>query len=373
MWRPATGVIRDGGVRRSYEIISNLPSQLSITVIDRRPSPLQSTRRVVGYTVPTAISRLQSKNYWLSRIVEALLVMVQLARLGYREARRQPDAILYVPMAEHWWTSLPAYAIHRLCGLPLVLVPQNTLGRNLPSRLNWGAHARADQIIAISDAIQDELAELGLSRNVSKNGVGFRRQTKPSPVERHANTAVFVGRLEKGLSDHLRAWKIVVKEKPDAKLILVGHGTPRTEGDFRRLCAELRLGSSVELAGVLSDEDKWSILEASRVFLFLSSTEGWGIAPIEALSAGLPAVVYDLPCYKESLSGLDGVARVPTGDVEAAAREICKVLDMANNDFQRLSESIRSRFTYPTWDEVAERELGLIQATERELRSPLVR
>jgi glycosyltransferase involved in cell wall biosynthesis len=101
----------------------------------------------------------------------------------------------------------------------------------------------------------------------------------------------------------------------------------------------------------------------SRVCLFLSHIEGWGFVPLEALSVGLPVVVYDLACYAESLDGLVGVSRVPIGDVEAAAAQVVNLLSMPTGEYMTMSTEIESKFHYADWTQVASAELALVLGT----------
>ena len=160
--------------------------------------------------------------------------------------------------------------------------------------------------------------------------------------------------------DLLRAWGQVTKVLPNAGLRVIGHATRNNRSAFIERRHYLGLDTNVELVGVVSDEGKWAMLEESRVCLFLSHNEGWGYVPLEALSVGVPVVVYDLPCYSESLQGLEGVFRVSVGDTLAAGEQVIRLLTMVEGESTELSESIRASFRYPGWEPVASAEMALI-------------
>src|SRR5205823_3129015 len=65
---------------------------------------------------------------------------------------------------------------------------------------------------------------------------------------------------------------------------------------------------------------------ALDVLLFSStSIEGLGLPPLEAMAAGLPAVIADIPSL--AFLGEDVVGRAPEADVSGLAREVARLLD----------------------------------------------
>ncbi|MGZ9148730.1 MAG: glycosyltransferase, partial [Candidatus Deferrimicrobiaceae bacterium] len=103
---------------------------------------------------------------------------------------------------------------------------------------------------------------------------------------------VFVGRLApiKQVDLLLRALAVVKKEIPGIRAVIVGDGPLRQE--LETLAAALGLGDAVEFAGQRADVS--SVLGRSRVFVLTSKTEGLSLALMEAMMAGLPAVVSDV-------------------------------------------------------------------------------
>ncbi len=60
----------------------------------------------------------------------------------------------------------------------------------------------------------------------------------------------------------------------------------------------LKLSHHVTLAANPSDEEICDLIEQASYFLCLSHHEGFGIAPIEAMSAGLTPILSDIPPFK---------------------------------------------------------------------------
>jgi glycosyltransferase involved in cell wall biosynthesis len=63
------------------------------------------------------------------------------------------------------------------------------------------------------------------------------------------------------------------------------------------------------------------------VLAFPSTKEGWGLAVLEAMSAGLPVVTSDLPVFLEYLTPGQDALVVPVGDAAALSRALAAVLD----------------------------------------------
>jgi len=103
---------------------------------------------------------------------------------------------------------------------------------------------------------------------------------------------VFVGRLSrvKRIDLLLQALEIVKGEIPEVTAVIVGDGALRSE--LEELGESLGLGSAVEFVGYRTDVAR--ILARSKVFVLTSETEGLSLALMEAIAAGLPAVVSDV-------------------------------------------------------------------------------
>jgi len=97
---------------------------------------------------------------------------------------------------------------------------------------------------------------------------------------------VAVFREQKRLGDWLRAARLMVDQRPDARFLIVGDGPLR--GKLDRLTADLGLERHVRFAGL--QEDVRSYLAAMDVYMMSSGFEGLPIALLEAMAMGIPPV-----------------------------------------------------------------------------------
>jgi glycosyltransferase involved in cell wall biosynthesis len=106
-------------------------------------------------------------------------------------------------------------------------------------------------------------------------------------------TYINVGRLtwQKGQWHLIRAFKEVLKELKDAKLIIVGAGG--MEIFLHSLIKKLDLNDNVTLYGPTLNP--YRLMARSDVFVFPSIKEGFGIALVEALACGLTVISSDCP------------------------------------------------------------------------------
>jgi len=190
----------------------------------------------------------------------------------------------------------------------------------------WLAN-KTDILVALTQAERDDHLALGVGKaeqwRVVPSGVDVDAISdwiweKPVSHEHKMWDAVSVGRLVpiKGMDRLIRAWQVVVKSKPDAKLALVGDGEERRE--LERLASRLNILHHVEFLGWT---DPLPHLAKAKSFALLSHNEGMGRAVVEAMAASLPCVVSNVCGLKELVD--DTVGRVVDAeDVQAVAEAL---------------------------------------------------
>jgi glycosyltransferase involved in cell wall biosynthesis len=160
---------------------------------------------------------------------------------------------------------------------------------------------RAAVLRALTYAEADDYRRFGLSNPVVilPNGVDDFPVIGPEtaliqwPEIRKKTIVLFLGRVhyKKGLDLLVRAWHDVASRFPDAHLVIAG---PDSEGTLKKITQYVNahsLNERVTFAGPVFGNLKLSLLRAATVFVLPSYSEGFPIAALESLAAGVPLVI----------------------------------------------------------------------------------
>lgn len=180
---------------------------------------------------------------------------------------------------------------------------------------------------ALSPAAQERMRRLSPGVDPDRfypgcGGAGMRRRLG---FEEDTPVVVCLARLvrRKGQDTLIRAWPEVLRQHPDARLLIVGDGPDRSR--LRTLAARYEVEDSVVFTGGVSWEDVPAYIDAGDVFAMPCRTrllglecEAWGIVFLEAQACGLPVVVGDSGGAPETLVGPGEVVRRGVTDTAGA-------------------------------------------------------
>lgn len=203
-----------------------------------------------------------------------------------------------------------------------------------------------DVVLAVSEYWRGLLAEeYGVTAGIVHNGVDAARFRAVSPALRARLRSaagadgrpllLAVGGIEprKGSDTLVQAISQLQRSsRPSPVLAVVGGQSFQDYRPYReRVLASLpglglELGRDIVLLGTVPDDEVPGWYAAADVLAFPSVNEGWGLAVLEALSAGLPVVTSDLPVFREYLTHGQDALLVPPGDPTALAGALTKVL-----------------------------------------------
>jgi len=218
---------------------------------------------------------------------------------------------------------------------PLVFQHNDLLPSPLVGRAVRAAARRADLVVALSQAIADDLdpaGDLGVRIEVVRPGVDltrFRPSGDPGPA---APTALLLGAIvdwkRPGLA--LETAALAARELPDLRLRIAG--TPLAAAgtellaELRRRAARPDLAGRVNFAGQV--EDAPAALVAATCLLHCADREPYGMALVEALACGRPVAA---PAAAGPLEIVDASCGVlyPPGDARAAAIALVDVIRRA--------------------------------------------
>jgi glycosyltransferase involved in cell wall biosynthesis len=107
----------------------------------------------------------------------------------------------------------------------------------------------------------------------------------------------------------VRMMEGVVRQRPDARLVLVGEGPERPA--LEELVRQRRLAEHVRFLGLRRDIPR--LLAAADLCLLTSVSEGIPLTLIEAMAAGLPVVASDVGGVGEVVADGDTGILAPSG------------------------------------------------------------
>lgn len=237
-----------------------------------------------------------------------------------------------------------------------------------------------DLILVVSDVWRRIMADdYGVTARVVANGVDVDRYTHPSVgmAERLRERVGAVGRPlllsvggvepRKGSDTLVGALAVLTKRMdPSPVLAIVGGHSFQDYRAYRERVIDslgplgLNLDKDIVEVGPVPEEEMPGWYAAADVLAFPSVKEGFGLAALEAMSAGLPVVTSDLPVFREWLVDGQDALLVPVGDVDALADALTKALEDSalRTRLQAAGRSVAGRFT---WASSARTHLGLYE------------
>jgi len=208
--------------------------------------------------------------------------------------------------------------------------------------------------VTVSESTRRDLLDLGFKRVlVVPEGLNFTPLSEVPEKEEYP-VVVYAGRLKRAKRpDHaIRAFKIVKEKFPDAELWVI------VQGPFRR-DLERMAGDGVKFLGGLSNEERRRLLARAWVLVNPSVREGFGLNVLEANALGTPCVTYNVAGLRDSVrDGVTGLL-VPSGDVEALAEAIIRVLS-DDGLRERLSRNALGWARSFSWDKTAKEFLKIV-------------
>lgn len=232
--------------------------------------------------------------------------------------------------------------------------------------------------VCVSAAVAAELeAGWGIRPVVIPNGVDAARFA--AAARHHAGRRAWADRLgryvlavggiepRKGTLDLVRAMAQVQRARPDLRLVVAGGETLFDYRDYREAvqacCAEL--GVEPVVLGPVGQDELPPLVAQAEAFAFPSTKEGFGLAAMEALAAGVPVVARDLPVLREVFGSAVAYGTTPA-ELGAA------LLTAAGaRDEERADRGRRLAFGY-TWDAAARAHLELYTRANQRSRAAWV-
>jgi alpha-1,3-mannosyltransferase len=142
-------------------------------------------------------------------------------------------------------------------------------------------------------------------------------------------TLVYFGRFSsnKGLDRLIAAFDSLCTLVPGARLHLMGRDWDRLLPDLKARIGATRQGRQISLYLDPTDDDIRNIVAKSSFFVSASRYEGFGLALVEAMAAGLVPIVSRIPSFASILEGKATGLLADFDDPEIAGREMAAFID----------------------------------------------
>jgi glycosyltransferase involved in cell wall biosynthesis len=226
----------------------------------------------------------------------------------------------------------------------------------------------ASVVFTVSEFSRREIeAHLGVPRNrieVIPQGTSALRDRPSADVpnmSRHP-LVLYVGTLfnRRRLPDLIAAFAQATEDMPAARLAIVGADRTWPSQDLGAIAQAYGLASRVDIRSYVPEEELAQLYARASVFAFLSEYEGFGLTPLEAMAAGVPAVVLDTTVARE----VYGDAATYVADIASAATALRRFLTTpaAAADMRSRAPAVLARYS---WDRAADRTLDHLERVAR--------
>ena len=276
----------------------------------------------------------------------------------------------------------PAYSLPHFHATPSVVAMHDLSFERFPESWSWrerwrrrllarSAARRARSIVTISRFSADELSQIYrvAPERIVVTPLGVRQSITTAPaldnaerravrnrlgLEPEADLVLHVGTLfeRRHLPELVAA---VGRLEQPTQLVVVGADRTRAGLDFAELSRRHALKIPVVHLPWIDDEELVRLYTSSDVLVSLSSYEGFGLPVLEAMAAGLPALVLDRGASAE-LWG-EHAATVDSLEARAVADAITGVLAEPDTGLRARHQALH----HHTWDRCGEIVLEALQ------------
>ena len=192
---------------------------------------------------------------------------------------------------------------------------------------------------------------------VIENGVDIEKFADAASAELQP-VLIYFGRWSqnKGLLETIDAFASLSRQKPDTpwRLIVAGREYDLTAQLLCEQAQKLGIEKQVEIHANPNQKELCALLGKASYFICQSHHEGFGIAPIEAMSAGLVPILSDIPPFRKLLTETGQGALLVSKTPEGWASEIQRLHEENQFEGSARFALMRSVQKY-AWQGVAER------------------
>ena len=220
--------------------------------------------------------------------------------------------------------------------------------KRLAMRLYFGPLLRLGGVWTVADSEADRDLLLRDAPYLTKSLTVFANAIPLAPLlalgrKPIPGRIVSIGRIvpNKALTDLVRALGRV--RDVEWSLVIAGEPTPDEMARLEALVDDLKLRDRVTFALDFDEHDLPQMLGSAALAAFPSRGEGFGIALLEAMAAGVPLLANRIPAHEWLLGETLAGQVIDFGDPDAAAASIRTLLGAGPGELGELSVRLRAR------------------------------
>jgi glycosyltransferase involved in cell wall biosynthesis len=289
----------------------------------------------------------------------------------------------------------PAYSGPMFPPVPMVVAIHDVSFAAHPEWFSWREGARrrtttqlaaraATRVVTISEFSKREVvAHLGIDSSkvvvaypgVTTLDVGRTFKTRladhedkashtGSPHTAQSQTILFVGSIfnRRHVPELIDGFARLARAHPDARLEIVGDNRTSPRVDLASAVRTAGLHDRIQLRSYVTDQELHALYAGACAFAFLSEYEGFGLTPLEAMSAGLPVLLLDTAVAREVCGA---AAMYVTRPDPALIEDALTALLFDARERQRLREAADRVLATYSWTECARQVLRVLLASGR--------
>ena len=222
-----------------------------------------------------------------------------------------------------------------------------------------------DEFIKYTNIPSEQVVPIHLGVDIRRKAVDISGKL-PAGADQRGYIIYMGGTLAKNKNSEaviLAYWALRQKMKERTPfLVIAGRAFARPSRAlkiFEHLTANLSLENDVHIVGGYLEEEKFSLLRNAKLFVHLSTYEGFGLAVAEAMAAGTPVVAHDGSSYRELVG--DAGLLVDSSKPAEVADAMHRVL--TDEDLRhRLTASGEVRASEFTWEKTSRLTLDVLMS-----------
>ena len=266
----------------------------------------------------------------------------------------------------------PGYSSPLLSPVPVVLTVHDVSFAAHPEWFSWRegtrrrvmsgwSARRAARVLTVSDFSKREIVKhFGVDQ--ARVDVIYSGATPIARPRSREPLVLTVGSIfnRRHVPELIAGFARVAAEQPPLRLEIVGDNRTHPWVDVESLISQSGAAGQIRARSYIPDDELADLYGRASVFAFLSSYEGFGMTPLDALAAGIPIVVLDTAVAREIYGPAAIYVERPEPSLVADA--IARAL-LDEQERRRMLDAARHVLARYSWAECARRTLQVILAS----------